>query len=128
MDEIMRYPNEQLTPRRIFNLSLQYCLPAVQQIFPLIMILVAVKALFTYLPIGYFALEVAIVLLIIALWIFIFTMSICRVDSLFFGVPLTWLETWRKTYRVVPRVYLACLFVIACFVLIFLLGRWLVFI
>ena len=124
----MMYASEKLSLQQIFNCSVKYFLPTLQQILPIIIVLVALKALFTYLPMGYFALEIAIVLLLMAIWIFIFTMSICRVDALFLGMPMTWLETWRKTYRAISRVFLACLVIILCFMLIFLLGRWLVFV
>ena len=122
----MLYPSSVSSFDPLFTLSFRYAWRALRQIFPLIIIFVAIISLLTHLPnvpifiqwlIGIIAIAVAILLLVMAFY---------RVDAMLREAPQTWRQTWDRTLQCVLRIYLTWLLVaIACF-MIFFIGKWLV--
>lgn len=123
----MLYPNSPSSFPDLLKLSARYTWASWLQIFFLIVIFVAIKALYVYLPAASGFWQVPLALIMIAAVIFLFVVALCRVDARLKSAPLSWSQTWQLVGKRMLNVYLACLAIIITFVVIFLVGRWLIF-
>jgi hypothetical protein len=124
----MIYPNSKVTFEDLFYLSFRYWWRGFKQIYPIIVLLVVLKAFYTYLS-GLPILVAAMVLLVeIAVIIVIFTLAMYRIHAMLQAEMLSWADAWRLTMLHIRRVLIASGIILAGMAAIFFLGRWLVFV
>lgn len=123
----MRYPVSTTSFDALFTLSGRYAFSAWRQIFLFILLWVALMALLTHFPVFSIYFEMALGVVIAAAAIFLYTMSLYRVDGLLRETPLTLRQALEQALRRILKIYLACLWVVGGCGVIFLLGRWLIY-
>ncbi len=122
----MLYPPAASSFDPLFTLSFRYAWRTLRQIFPLIIIFVAIISLLTHLPNAPVFIQWLIGILAIAVAILLLVMAFCQIDAMLREAPQTWRETWDRTLKSILRIYLTWLLLaIVCFV-IFFIGKWLV--
>lgn len=123
----MQYPISPVSRERLFMLSLRGFWPALRAAFVSIVIFVALKSLFSYLPKLTPWLETILSIIFLLLAIFLYIFSLYCVDGEWRGNPLSLAEAWQRTLKNLLKVYLASFGIIAALLLIFFLVRWLTF-
>ena len=111
----------------MYLFSLRYAWRALRQIFIFIVIFIVLKSIYTHLPPTPAPLGMILSLVIILIAIFLFVMSLYRVDGMLRETPVSILQAGWRTLKSILKIYLACLLVFCGFVLIFVIGRWLIF-
>lgn len=123
----MHYPESSVDTGQLLFLSVKGWWQAFKSTILAIAAFVALKALFTHIPILPAWIELTWVLITILIAIFLYIFSLYRVDAQWRGQPCTVTQAWQLTQKNVVKAYLACLGIVAALWLVFLLVRWLTF-
>jgi hypothetical protein len=107
--------------------SIRQAWPVWQRIFLLIVIFIALKSLYTYLPLFSLSIEMGLTGVILAAAVFLFLIALYRANGVWCDQEVTWHQALQRTIQHILKVYLACVCILCLFAIIFFVGRWLIF-
>ncbi len=121
----IRYPIGIQNSNKLLSLSVQYYWFALKKIFGFILTCVVLKSLYTY---SHFArpVEIALGWLLAISIIFLFIWALVTVDKDFRGETFSLADTFKLSLYSCWKAYLICILGIIIFMLLFILGRWVI--
>jgi len=124
---MMIYPDRVVSFESLAKLGLRRLYAIFQQTWVATLVCVLLRAIWIYLPPLVWLADIVGFLVTAGLIILFFSIAIYRIDALFQGKPVSFIEAWHIVVRRILRIYAVCLLLIACVVLLFALGYWLIF-
>lgn len=122
----MSYPKSTCPLSELLSLSWRYYFLTLKQVIVFIVLFVLLKAGFTYLPSLPWAISTVLGILITALCIFLYGMSIYRTHAALENTPVSIAAAWHIVKKRIALTFAACFLIMLGFFLIFQAGRWII--